>query len=97
MQPIAKFSATSILQPGAVDKANQVIDIVNGLAAMQVKVTNAGVSRLDFGTAGQPAVLTISTRDIVLASVTGSKGSNAALASLMSALSVVFTVRDSTT
>jgi len=97
MASIPRFTAQTILQPGAVDRANQVVDAVNSLLSLQVKVASAGPSKIQLGSTGQPAVLTISTKDIDLGSITGSKGSNAALASLMAALNSKFTVQDSTT
>jgi hypothetical protein len=68
---------------------------VNKLLAVRVTITQGGTSSLLVG--DKEAVLTISTKDINLGSITGSKGSNAALSSLMSALKRVFTVNDSTT
>lgn len=68
---------------------------VNKLLAVRVTITQGGASSLLVG--DKDAVLTISTKDINLGAVTGSKGGNAALASLMSALKRVFTVNDTTT
>lgn len=67
---------------------------VNRLMAMRVRIIQGGSSSLLVG--DNEAVLTISTKDIDLGTITGSKSSNAALASLMTALKRVFTVSDST-
>ena len=77
--------------PGA---PRDVVRGVNRLLSLRVRVIAGGASSLLVGE--NEAVLTISTKDIDLGTVTGSKGGNAALSSLMSALSRVFTVRDTT-
>jgi hypothetical protein len=77
------------------DAPRQTVRAVNRLMALRVRVIAGGSSSLLVG--DNEAVLTISTKDIDLGTITGSKASNAALASLMSAISRVFTVRDSTT
>ena len=67
---------------------------LNKLLTLRVVVAKSGGSSLLIG--DEEAVLTISTKDINLGSVTGSKGGNAALSSLMTVLGQTFTISDST-
>ena len=83
--------AWSVNNPEA---ARETVRGVNRLLSMRVKVTQSGGSSLLIGE--RDAVLTISTKDIDLGPITGSKAGNAALSSLMAALRRVFTVADST-
>ena len=78
--------------PTAIPEAIRRINLLTG--KIEVVVTNTGGSQLTFSETN--AVLTISTKDIDLGNVTGSKGSNAALTSLMTSLKRVFTVLDTT-
>lgn len=82
----------------ALDNPNAAADTIRRLnlltTKMQVVVTNTGASGLLF--TDSSAVLTISTKDIDLGNLTGSKGSNAALTSLLTSLKRIFTVTDST-
>jgi hypothetical protein len=59
-----------------------------------ISVQPAGGSSLVIGP--ENAVLTISTKDIDLGTITGSKGSNAALTSLITALKSTFRMIDGT-
>lgn len=77
------------------DAPREAVQSLNKLIALRVSITTTGASSLLVG--DKEAVLTISTKDINLGTITGSKGGNAALASLMSALKRVFTVSDTTT
>lgn len=75
--------------------ANQLIDLVNALQNIEVEVTTRAQSGIKYG-AGI-AKLYINPRDIVLGEITGSKGSNAALESLIDQLGRAMTLTDSTT
>ena len=78
------------------DAARQAVRTLNNITVrLQVKLVASGGSSLTVGP--DNAILTISTRDIHLGTLTGSKASNAALTSLIAALKSVFTVSDSTT
>lgn len=78
--------------PGAIPEAIRRINLLTG--KIEVVVTNTGASQLTFSETN--AILTISTKDIDLGTVTGSKGSNAALSSLMTSLKRIFTITDTT-
>ena len=94
MQPLPLFNEQAFLQKDWQKTANQIITMYNQLLSLQVKVVSQGVSKLEFGATS--ATLTISTKDMDLGSITGSKGSNAALTSLLASTAAHFTVRDST-
>lgn len=96
MTPIPE--PTNGLVKWAIDNPNAAAETVRRLnlltTKMQVVVTNTGASNILFTDSG--AVLTISTKDIDLGNITGSKGGNAALTSLLTSLKRIFTVTDST-
>lgn len=75
-------------------KANEVIAQTNKLLELRILVVASGASTLRVGS--DVATLTIATKDINLGTITGSKGSNAALTSLLSALKSAFTINDQT-
>jgi len=77
------------------DTANEVIRTLNNVVSLRVEIVYSGNSRIEI--ARENAVLVISTKDIDLGSIDGSKGGNNALTSLISCLKNIFTVRDSTT
>lgn len=79
--------------PNAVPEAIRRINLLTG--NIQVVVTNTGASQLLFTETN--AILTISTKDIDLGAISGSKSSNAALTSLLTAFKRVFTITDQTT
>lgn len=68
---------------------------VNRLMALRVVIRASGASSLLIG--DNEATLTISTKDIQLGTITGSKAGNAALTSLLAAIARTFTVTDTTT
>lgn len=78
--------------PTAIPEAIRRLNLLTG--NIEVVVTNTGSSGFAF--AEKNAILTISTKDIRLGTVTGSKASNAALSSLMTALKTAFSITDTT-
>ncbi len=68
---------------------------VNKLMALRVVIRTSGTSSLLIG--DNEATLTISTKDIQLGTISGSRGSNAALASVIDSLARTFTITNSTT
>lgn len=93
-EPISKISGSAPFMQTWQDKANEVIDAENKLLRVQIKIVQVGGSRLDIGS--DIATLYICTKDIAFA-VTGSRGSNVALKSLITALKGIFNVSDTTT
>jgi len=75
--------------------ANTVIGAVNKVLTLEVRIVTSGSSRVEI--ADENAELVVSTKDIQLGTISGSKGSNTALTSLMTALKSVFSVNDTTT
>lgn len=91
-EPTDPLLSWAMDNPTAVREAIRRINLLTG--NVQVVITNTGASQLSF--TDRNAILTISTKDIDLGTISGSKGANAALSSLMTALKRLFTVTDST-
>jgi hypothetical protein len=72
----------------------ETVGAVNKLLRVRVVVRTAGTSSLLIS--DSEAVLTISTKDVDLGTITGSKAGNAALTNLLGALRRVFTLTDTT-
>lgn len=89
--PDDKLLPWLLQNPEAVSES---IDSINKLLAVRVKVIASGSSSLEIG--DSTAILTISTKDIDLGTISGAKGGNAALSSVILALKRVFTLTDST-
>jgi hypothetical protein len=89
---LTKGETRSLLEA---DTANELIRSVNKVLTVQVRIVTSGGSRLEI--ADENAVLIVSTKDILLGTISGSKGSNAALTSLISALKNTFALNDTTT
>lgn len=92
-EPTDPFLKWAIENPSAVREIFRRVNLLT--TNVQVVITNTGASQLAF--TEKNAILTISTKDVDLGTVTGSKGSNVALSNLMTALKRIFTITDTTT
>lgn len=87
---------TKGVPPGLTEAArgNEVIDLLNALQNMEVTVSTRTPSGIRVS--GTNSILNINPADINLGTITGSRGSNAALESLIGALGEMFTIDDDT-
>lgn len=92
IMPLVRGDTRSMLETTT---ANEVIGALNNVLAMRVRIVKSGNSRLEIS--DENAVLVISTKDIDLGVIQGSKGGNAAIGSLITALTSTFKVTDQTT
>lgn len=90
--PFIKGDTRSLLEANT---ANEVVRNLNKVLTVEIRFVNTGGSKMEVS--GENAVLFISTKDINLGTLTGSKGSNAALGNLISILSAAFTLNNQTT